>query len=49
MAVRKIALALWVLAATLALLLVIHFASQALFVFEKCLAMALALAVGRQT
>ena len=41
MAVRKIALVLWVLAAALALFLVIHFAGTALVVFEKCFAMGL--------
>jgi hypothetical protein len=46
MAVRKIALILWVLAAALALFLAIHFAGQALFVFEKCLALSLAHFVG---
>jgi hypothetical protein len=38
MAVRKIALILWVLAAVLALFLVFHFAGTALLVFEKCFA-----------
>jgi hypothetical protein len=46
MAVRKIVLALWVLAAALALFLAFHFAGQVLFVFEKCLAMSLTDVVG---
>jgi hypothetical protein len=41
MAVRKIAVVLWVLAAAIALFLAVHFAGQALFVFEKCLALSL--------
>jgi hypothetical protein len=41
MAIRKLALVLWVLAATIALLLAVHFAGQASFIFEKCLAQSL--------
>jgi hypothetical protein len=39
MAVRKIFLIFWVLAAVFALFLAVHFAGHASFVFEKCLAL----------
>ncbi len=38
MAVRKLVLILWVLAAALGLFLAIHFSGQALQILDKCLA-----------
>jgi hypothetical protein len=45
MAVRKIVLILWVLAAALGLFLASHFSGQASLILEKCLALSLTLAV----
>jgi hypothetical protein len=42
MAVRKIVLILWVLAAALGLALTIHFSSHAWLILEKCFATGLA-------
>jgi hypothetical protein len=46
MAVRKIVLILWVLAAALGLFLASHFSGRASLILEKCLALSLTLAVG---
>jgi hypothetical protein len=42
MAVKKIALVLWILAAALGLFLTMHFSGHAFVILEKCLAAGLA-------